>query len=283
MGAHHGTALREALRRDVVPFIGVYDVLSASVAARHFDGIFISGYSFAASFYGLPDVGFISWSDVHAFVQRIRAILPRHHVLVDVDDGYCDVEVARHVVALLEAAGASGVLIEDQRRPRRCGHLAGKEVLPLDEFLPKLRGVLDARRDMFVVARTDATDRDDVVERAVAFAEAGADAVLLDGTGDLDLIKEMASRVRAPLAFNQIAGGKSHPRGLEELRAAGVSLPIYSTPCLFAAQAAVDETLRELRASGGLLAPDGAVDLRTSNEFLNENLRRRHTQGEVVD
>ena len=87
--------LRAQMRTDgIVPLIGIYDVFSASIAARHFNGLFLSGFSFAASFYGLPDVGFISWSDITSLAQRIRLLLPNHHIVVDIDDGYCDADVA---------------------------------------------------------------------------------------------------------------------------------------------------------------------------------------------
>lgn len=82
----------ELNQRDIFPFIGVYDVFSASIAAKYYDGIFISGFGFAASHYGLPDIGFIAWSDIVAFVQRVRTILPHHYLLVDIDDGYVDSE-----------------------------------------------------------------------------------------------------------------------------------------------------------------------------------------------
>lgn len=121
--ASPGQRMREAVaHRNITPFIGVYDAFSAGIAGKHYDALFVSGFGFAASFYGLPDIGFITWSDMVAFVQRIRTVLPQHHLLVDIDDGYCDPEVACHVVSLLEASGASGVVLEDQKRPRRCGH-----------------------------------------------------------------------------------------------------------------------------------------------------------------
>jgi 2-methylisocitrate lyase-like PEP mutase family enzyme len=130
MNLKAGKYFRETLaERSLLPLIGVYDVFSASIAGQYFDGIFVSGFGFAASYYGLPDIGFIAWSDMVNFVQRVRTILPTHHIVVDIDDGYIDTEVACHVVRLLEAIGASAVVLEDQRRPRRCGHLAGKQIL----------------------------------------------------------------------------------------------------------------------------------------------------------
>ena len=132
-----GARLREHLRRQpVTPFIGIYDVFSASLAARHFDALFASGFSFAASHYGLPDIGFILWPEILNFVQRVRSIVPRHHLLVDIDDGYCDTAVACHVTRSLEKLDASGIVLEDQARPRSCGHVDGKQILPLETFLP---------------------------------------------------------------------------------------------------------------------------------------------------
>jgi 2-methylisocitrate lyase-like PEP mutase family enzyme len=275
-----GARLREHLRRQpITPFIGVYDVFSASLAARHFDALFVSGFSFAASHYGLPDIGFISWPEILNFVQRVRAVVPDHHLLVDIDDGYCDTEVACHVARSLEKLGASGVVLEDQARPRGCGHAEGRRILPLEEYLAKLGAVLAARRDLFVVARTDATEADEIKRRVVAFRRAGCDAVLADGIPSLALLAEISGLVDCPVVFNQIAGGKSPVCTLTELQSRGVSLVIYSTPCLFAAQTAVERTLQALRAEDGSLGSALTRDatLKTCNAVLQKNLNQRGT------
>jgi len=108
--------------------------------------------------------------------RRIRTILPEHHIVVDMDDGYADVEVACHAAWSLEQAGASAIVLEDQQRPRRCGHLPGKRILPIDDYIAKLKGILETRRDMLIIARTDAVG-EETLERVVAYAEAGADMV----------------------------------------------------------------------------------------------------------
>jgi 2-methylisocitrate lyase-like PEP mutase family enzyme len=113
---------------DLVPFIGVYDVFSASLAAETHEALFISGFGFSASHYGLPDAGFIAWPDLLDFVRRIRAVLPTQPLLVDMDDGYCDTAVACHVARSLEQVGAWGIVLEDQARPRRCGHMEGRQI-----------------------------------------------------------------------------------------------------------------------------------------------------------
>jgi 2-methylisocitrate lyase-like PEP mutase family enzyme len=278
MDSPHGHRFRTHIARgDVVSAVGVYDVFSATLAARRFDTLFLSGFGFAASYYGLPDLGFIAWSDMAAFLGRMRAVLPEHHLLVDIDDGYGDPDVAAHVVATLERLGASGVVLEDQKRPRKCGHFDGKQIMELDDYLVKLERVLDTRRHLVVVARTDASDAGEIVRRAEAFAEAGADAILADGLRDLEVLSALAHRLGRPLCFNQIAGGKSPPATLRELRALGVSLVIYSTPCLFAAQTAIEEVMAALERYDGALPP-GSIGVQECTRVLTENVARRDTR-----
>ena len=272
MTVHDGSALREQLnQRGIFPFIGVYDVFSASVAAKYYDGIFISGFGFAASHYGLPDIGFIAWSDMVSFVQRVKTAVPNSYLLVDIDDGYVDSEVACHVLSMLESIGAAGVIIEDQKRPRRCGHFDGKQLIELDQFIAKLEKVLAIRKELFVVARTDATELDEIIKRAKAFAQVGADAILADGIKELEVIRTLHREVDKPLVFNQIAGGKSPTCSLSELREAGVSIVNYSTPCLFAAQEGIDTKMKWLRENDGLLLKE-QVGVPECTALLNENL-----------
>ncbi|MEV5599056.1 isocitrate lyase/PEP mutase family protein [Streptomyces sp. NPDC052496] len=281
----YGSALREAVRSPrTTPLIGIYDMYSASIAAQHYDGMFVSGFGFAASYYGLPDIGFIAWPDMVQFTQRLRLAFPSHHLLVDIDDGYVDPEVACHVVQSLERAGASGVILEDQKRPRRCGHADGKLILPLEEYLDKLDLVLSSRKDLVVVARTDATEEAEIVRRAAALAETDADVVLVDGVRSVAWIERIRSVVGSkPLLFNQIAGGKSPRLSLSELTELGVDVAIYSTPCLFAAHGAIDGALADLKNADGRLpgtGQTGSVELRCATELLEKNISRRHPHRE---
>ncbi len=251
----YGTLLRQAVNEPgTTPLIGVHDMHSAAVATRFYDGLFLSGFGLAASHYGLPDIGYIAWPDVISFAQRLRCAFPNAHLLVDIDDGYVDTHVATHVVRQLEAVGASGVILEDQARPRRCGHVDGKKVLPLEEYLDKLQAVLETRRDLLVVARTDATDEQEILRRAKALAATDADVVLVDGVRSVEAIRAIRETIGdKPLLFNQIGGGKSPRLSLGELGELGVNLAIYSTPCLFAAQDAMQRAMSELRAADGRL------------------------------
>jgi 2-methylisocitrate lyase-like PEP mutase family enzyme len=280
---HHAAALRrEILSEEVTPLIGVFDMFSASVAAQHYDGLFVSGFGFAASYYGLPDIGFIAWPDMVAFVQRLRLAFPRTHLLVDIDDGYVDPEVACHVVEHLETIGASGVILEDQQRPRRCGHVDGKRILPFDEYLEKLTMVLNTRRDLVVVARTDATAEEEILRRAEALANTDTDVILVDGVRSVDWIRRVREVIGdKPLLFNQIAGGKSPRISLSELTGLGVNVAIYSTPCLFAAQSAMETALHELRRDDGRL-PEGSIGVQESLKLLEKNISRHHPRERLV-
>ncbi|QXE34574.1 isocitrate lyase/PEP mutase family protein [Streptomyces sp. GMY02] len=277
----YGNTLREAVASErTTPLIGIYDMYSASIAAQHYNGFFVSGFGFAASHYGLPDIGFIAWPDMVAFVERLRLAFPQHHLLVDIDDGYVDPEVACHVVQRLERSGASGVILEDQKRPRRCGHADGKLILPLEEYLEKLDLVLRSREDLLVVARTDATEEGEIIRRAEALAESGADVVLVDGVRSVEWIRKIRSVVGdKPLLFNQIAGGKSPRLSLSELTELGVDVAIYSTPCLFAAHGAIDGALIDLKLADGRLpdtAETGSIGVKGSTELLEQNISRHH-------
>ncbi|MEV6113143.1 isocitrate lyase/PEP mutase family protein [Streptomyces sp. NPDC052109] len=283
----YGKKLRERIAGPgTTPLIGVHDMYSASIAAKHYDGMFVSGFGFAASYYGLPDIGFIAWPDMLAFVQRLRGAFPHHHLLVDIDDGYVDPEVACHVVEGLERIGASGVILEDQKRPRRCGHADGKQVLPLEEYLEKLHKVLETRKDLVVVARTDATDEHDILHRAERLAATDADVVLVDGVRSVEWIKRIREVVgNKPLLFNQIAGGKSPRLSLGELSDLGVDVAIYSTPCLFAAHEAMNSALADLKAADGRLPevdPASGIGVKASTSLLERNIARERLTPEGV-
>jgi len=243
-GPSAGDEFRRRLRkRRILPLVGVYDVFSSLIAANKFEGVFCSGYSFAASAYGLPDVGYVNWRDITDFATKIRHAIPSTHILVDVDDGFGDQIVAANTVRVLESNGLSAVMMEDQKRPRRCGHFEGKEILPLEEYLVKLGNVIDTRKSIFVIARTDATDPAEGIERAVAYAEAGADGVMVEAIRDLETISRLRSRINVPIMVNQLHGGKSPNWRFDELEDAGASIVIYSTPCLFAAQHGIQRYL----------------------------------------
>ena len=273
---HSGLILRDELcgNKVIEPFLGIYDCFSASIAAPYSANLFLSGFGFAAGFYGLPDVGYISWSDMVASAWRIRQILPDHKLLVDIDDGYVDVHTARHVVKQLDRMGAAMVMLEDQTRPRRCGHVDGKRLLPLADYIEKLNAVLGDCENICVLARTDASG-EEIYRRVEAISETGTDVLMVDGIDSIDTLKRVRGCTDKPLLFNQIAGGKSPRLSIGQLRELGVRLVQYSTPLLFAAQQAMTEALDELVESDGVLSykpNEGNIGVRECLALLQANV-----------
>ena len=271
----YGQQLRERVNQGkILSMIGVYDAFSSLLASDKFDAIFCSGYGFSASYYGLPDEGFITWTDMVAYVQRVRAILKDTHIIVDIDDGYGDHTIAEIVTRRLEQVGASGIILEDQRRPKKCGHLKGKEILPIDEYKKRLQAVIDTKNDIFVIARTDSDDFEDAIKRVNDYSSMGADAILIEGLKSHEQITTIRKKIPtdAKLVVNLIAGGKTKPIDLSELSDSGVNIVNYSTPCLFAAHRAIRESLDDLlKNNGKLSSSDKDVTLDDNNSFLKKS------------
>lgn len=257
--------LRQALelaadQQQLIPFFGIYDLFSATLAADRFEALFLSGFGLAASAFGLPDVRFIGWGDLTTTTSRLRALLPNHHLLVDIDDGFGDAIVASHVTRTLE----------------RCGHVDGNSLPSLQGYLVKLEAVLHHRTSMVVVARTDASDPGEIPTRVRAFEQAGCDAVLADGIKDLTLIAALRQAVTLPMFCNVIGCGKVPPCSRAELARQGMQGLIYSTPSLFAAQEAIERALDGLTDESADLkdALSSGRQLSHCNAILEANLKR---------
>ncbi|MGC2304491.1 isocitrate lyase/PEP mutase family protein, partial [Candidatus Binatus sp.] len=189
----------------VAPF--VYDCLQAKLAAAAgFDAVYMTGFGTAAA-RGYPDLGLLTMTEM---VANARAISQSVNVPVicDADTGYGNPLNVWRTVREYEDAGASALHIEDQVFPKRCGFLAGKQVIPMEDMVPKVRAACDARRDknLVIIARTDAlavNGWDDVVRRAHAYREAGADLIFADGIKTLDDLKHYAEKLGdLPLIYN---------------------------------------------------------------------------------
>lgn len=247
---------------DSLVFPGVYDTLSALIAERAgFEMAFVSGYAVSATLIGEPDLGLLTQ---HEVVERARAIcrsvaIP---VIVDADTGYGNpLNVARTVNELIDA-GAAGCFLEDQVWPKKCGHMYGKQVVPRDEYLERIRAAADTRgdRDFFIVARTDAiavAGLDEAVARVEAARAAGADATFIEAPRSAAEIAEVGRRAPKPTVANMIERGRTPVLPQAELERLGFQLILYPVTGLYAAAQALQTTFGALRADGSTA---GAAD-----------------------
>ena len=248
--------IRQSLKeKGVLVMPGVYDALSAKIAVRAgFEVIFITGYSVSATLLGEPDFGILTQTEVLSAAQRICSVAPTP-VIVDADTGYGNaINVVRTVKELIRA-GAAGMFLEDQVWPKRCGHMKGKQVIPLEEHLKKLKAAIDARGgdDLYIVARTDARQAlglKDAIERGIAFKELGADAVFIEAPTSKEEMKEISRNVPGPLVANMIERGVTPLMGPAELRDLGFQLIVWPLGPLYASAKALKDIYSTLRTKG---------------------------------
>ncbi len=250
------TRLKKLIRaKELLIMPGAYDALSAKIIeAAGFDAIQCSGYGIAASMLGLPDIGLLSFGEMLDQTRRICAAVDIP-VMADGDTGFGNVVNMFRTIREFEAAGAAGINIEDQVFPKRCGHMDGKEVIPLEEMVKKIQAAVEARTDDdFVInARTDSIavyGVEEAIKRGNAYAEAGADLIFMEAPSAVEDIKRVIEEVNAPVSINMTEGGKTPVatvKDLQEWGAARLSLPV--TP-LFAAANGVSEALEIFKLEG---------------------------------
>jgi methylisocitrate lyase len=238
---------------------GVYDALTARLASEAgFEVMFISGYSVSGSRLGLPDFGYLTQTEV-ADVARSVCSATALPVIVDADTGYGNPLSAMRTARLLGGAGGAGIFLEDQEWPKKCGHFAGKRVVPAGDWLAKLRAVLDLRAegvDLFLVARTDAraaVSLDEAIDRARAARDLGVDAVFVEAPQGIDDLERVAKEVEGAVRVaNMIEGGRTPLLTPKELHDLGYDLIVTPLSAIFAAARAVREAFAVLRREGTL-------------------------------
>src|SRR5262247_1651641 len=234
---------------------GAYDGFSARlVEAAGSKAVYMTGAGTAASHLGQPDLGLATLTEManHAVHLASCVSLP---VIADADTGYGNVLNVVRTVREYERAGVAGLHIEDQVAPKKCGHIAGKQVIPAKEFAEKVRAAAEHRTDpdFVIIARTDAravTSLDDAIERGNLYAEAGADVIFVEAPQSEDEIHRVAREVRAPLLANMVAGGRTPAVKVSELERLGFKIAIFPAVCMAAAVAAIEQALGRLRVAG---------------------------------
>jgi methylisocitrate lyase len=249
-----GVRLRKLLELPgILRLPGAYSGLAALQAkAAGFEALYLSGAAMSASM-GLPDLGILTIDDVCFFVRQIAraAQLP---LLVDGDTGFGEALNVMHMVRAFEDAGAAAVQIEDQLLPKKCGHLNDKKLATPEEMAAKIAAAARARRHLYIVARTDAADREGVegaIKRAQLYVEAGADAIFPEALGHADAFKRFAQAIHVPLMANMTEFGRTPFMTSSEFEALGYKMVIWPVSALRMAARAHEELFAGIRNDGG--------------------------------
>jgi len=256
----HTTRLKSILARRAATLApGAANALFARVIEDlGFDLVYVSGAGIANMQLGMPDIGLTTLTEIVDTVAAIADVVALP-LLVDADTGFGNALNMRRTVRMLERAGAAGVQIEDQIFPKKCGHFAGKSVIPLPEMLQRIRAAVDCRhdQDFQIVARTDARAIEGLeaaIARAHAFIAAGADATFVEAPLEEAELARIARELPAPQLANIVFGGLTPDVGQAKLAAMGFSLVLYANASLQAALKASHDVLAALKRDGSLHA-----------------------------
>jgi 2,3-dimethylmalate lyase len=235
---------------------GVYDALTAKIAERvGFEAIFQTGYGTSASMLALPDFGFLSITETLETARRItRAVdIP---LIVDVDTGYGNPLTVAKLVNDLQRIGVSGIFLEDQVWPKRCGHMKGKEVIDSNEYVQKLKSAIDAKKEdseFLIVARTDAAaplGLNEAIRRGKLYKQIGADIVFVEAPHSIEDMKKVSEQIDAPLVANMIEEGVTPNLTAAELLDLGYKIALFPLSGLYSSTYAIYNTFDTLKRTG---------------------------------
>jgi len=270
------TRFRELLKQPPFVCLGAHDAVTAKLAeGAGAKAIYVSGFAASAIVAGQPDFGVLTQTEMLEHIRRICRVTTVP-IFADADTGYGGVLDAQRTITLWEEAGVSVLHLEDQAMPKKCGHIAGKELVPPVEMQQKLRAMIEARRDpdFFIVARTDAvavTGLDDAIERLKSYAAVGADGLYVDAPESVEQLREISRRLKPlgkPLLFNMARTGKSPYLSLQEVYELGFDYAICPIEPLLAMHKAVKEMMETFMRNG--CSTNAIADRLTSFEEFNE-------------
>lgn len=265
MSTRPGTLLKQKVQaRRGLMVAGASNALTARLIQQlGFEAVYLTGAGITNTFYGLPDLGFISLSDLaqHTAATRDAVDLP---IIVDADTGFGNALNVRQTVRTLERAGANAIQIEDQAMPKKCGHFNGKSVIPAAEAASKIKAAVDARMndDFLIIARTDARSVEGIdaaLERAALFAESGADITFVEAPESVAELRRIAKALPVPQVVNVVIGGKTPTLDASEYAAMGFGIVLYANAALQAAVRGMTVALEQLRSTGRLDQDSGLV------------------------
>lgn len=261
-----------AARRFIVA-PGIYDMISARIAdAMGFDCLYVTGFGTVASHLGVPDAGIATFTDM---VGRVGTMARgcATPVIADADTGYGGLLNVRHTVLGYEAAGVSGIQLEDQEMPKKCGHTPGRRVIAAEEMVLKIKVAVEARRDpnMLIVARTDARTTlglDEAIRRGRMFAAAGADVIFIESPETEAEMAAIGKAIDKPLLANMVEGGRTPILPAKRLAELGYAMAIYPGAGFLAAAQALDRVYAHLQAEGDSLGIGESYGFKRMTELM---------------
>lgn len=252
--------LRELLRQPgIIRSLGAHDVFTAMLIEQAgFETVFIGGFGTSASLLGLPDLNFLTMSEMADAVRRMSARLSVP-LIADGDTGHGDLHNVVRTVQSFAQAGAAGIILEDQVSPKRCGHFEGKEVIPAEEMVLKIKAAAYARPDpdFVIIARTDAREPlglDEAIRRVNLYAEAGADVCFIEAPMSTEELQRIPREVPHPLFVNMLWGGKTPILSVSELEAMGYKIVVCPIESLLVSAYAVRELIEVFARDGTVRA-----------------------------
>ncbi|MEM3911597.1 MAG: methylisocitrate lyase [Saccharolobus sp.] len=261
--------LRES---DFLIIPGVFNPFTAILAKKvGFKAVYLSGGALTSS-YGLPDIGLISLEEVADMVRKIKEVVDIP-VIVDADTGFGEAINVYRTVKVLEKAGADAIQIEDQRMPKKCGHLEGKEVVEPLEMVQKIKAALKARKNAMIIARVDSRgvyNLEDAIERAKIYVESGADVIFPEALTSKEEFAKFAKEVKAPLLANMTEFGKTPYIKAQEFKEMGYKYVIFPVTLFRVAAKAMKDALEVLLREG-------------TQVNLLEKMITRQEQYEIID
>ena len=258
----------------IILAVGVYDAISAKIMDRaRVPSVYVTGYGAAASMLGVPDIGLVSMSEMVAHVRRISGAV-KCPVIADADTGYGGSANVYRTVREYEAAGANVIQLEDQTWPKRCGHMEGKRLVPVDEMASRVRvaGQARASKETLILARTDAIaveGFDASIERARAYAAAGADILFVEAPQDRKQMEAVPKLLDRPCLANMVEGGKTPFFNTRQLEEMGYRIALYPiSALLLAARKLTDLAAAFMRQGGPHDLQDEMMDFGEFNDLI---------------
>ena len=251
-------------KKELLVAPGVFDGISARIADQMgFEALYMTGYGTVASHLGLPDAGIASYTDM---VGRVKVLTDaaRTPLMADGDTGYGGLLNVQYTVRGYEAAGAVAIQLEDQEFPKKCGHMLGRRVVPIEDMVDKIKVAVASRdsTDFLIIARTDARTAlglDEALHRADAYAKAGADILFVESPESLEEMRQIGRSFDRPLMANMVEGGRTPIPDRKTLEELGYSIAIFPGLGFLAAGAALHKVYRYLKQHGSSVGVDAPL------------------------